>query len=155
MIPADDFALFDLPRRFDLDVEDLRRRYMEKARACHPDLAIGDADATRRATAESARLNRAYHTLADPQTRAEYLLSLAGESSPAAVSEEFLETILNLREQLAAGDAAAVRLRTEELQRTRLQKLTEAFAAERPDYPALATIVAQLRYLRRVLEQVE
>ena len=64
---ADHFALLGLPRRLDLDLADLERRYHDAARLVHPDRhhAASPADQARSVTA-SAALNRAYRTLRDP-----------------------------------------------------------------------------------------
>src|SRR5678815_4885906 len=75
----DDFALFDLPRRFALDAEDLAARRRAVQAEVHPDrFAAGGAAAQRAAMQWAVRVNEAYERLADPLKRAAYLCELGG-----------------------------------------------------------------------------
>lgn len=113
---ADFFDLFSLPAHFDIDAAQLRRRFLELSRRCHPDaVAMEDAAAQAAALATSARVNEAYETLCDPVRRAEYLLRRAGGKSAAddkRVPPELLSQTLMLREEIeqarAAGDQATL-----------------------------------------------
>jgi molecular chaperone HscB len=102
------FERLGLPRGFALDAAALERNYLERSRVVHPD-HTGNDPASLEA---SAALNEAYVVLRDPFRRAEYLLTLAGGPSPAAVSQpppEFLEEMLELRmaiEETKADPAA-------------------------------------------------
>lgn len=108
---ADYFTLLGLPRRYDLDTTELRRRYLHLARELHPDRF----DSARGADAGlsvrlSARLNRAHEVLADPVQRAEYMLEMAGGPSAAAdksVPPDVLAEALELREQIEEARAGA------------------------------------------------
>jgi len=112
----DYFELFGIPRSYDLDVADLRRRYLALSRSVHPDLVANPSEETRRRSLQlSSGLNRAFDTLADPVLRAEYLLSLAGGPDPAedkSVPPELLDEVLTLRERIdeavQSGDEAAL-----------------------------------------------
>jgi molecular chaperone HscB len=76
---ADHFRVFGLPRKFDLDVADLERRYKEMTKVLHPDrFARADGRARRASLERSVQLNLAWRTLSQPVARAEYLLSLQG-----------------------------------------------------------------------------
>ena len=80
---ADHFAVLGLPRRFDLTEADINAAYRQMARNTHPDrFGSASADTIARATQLSAAVNDAHRTLADPVTRASYVLTLAG--GPAA-----------------------------------------------------------------------
>lgn len=113
---ADYFELLGVPRRYDVELDDLRRRYLAVAREVHPDRAQAHgASAATLSLQLSARLNRAYAVLSDPLLRAEYLLESSGGRSAAedrAVPAEVLAQTLLLREELeeaqAAEDAAAI-----------------------------------------------
>ena len=98
------FERLGLPLDFALDVAALERHYLERSRAVHPDHTGNDPGALE----ASAALNEAYAILRDPFRRAEYLLTLAGGPSPAAVSQpppEFLEEMLDLRMRIEDAKA--------------------------------------------------
>lgn len=85
----DYFALLEQPRRPQVDLDKLKAKYHELARAAHPDQA--------RAEGDSAALNEAYRVLRDPKLRLRHLLELEGlqletGSVPQDLSDVFLET---------------------------------------------------------------
>lgn len=110
------FELLGLPPSFELDADDLRRRFIQISRKVHPDrLSVADSTAQTAGLRVSAQLNAAYEILADPLRRAEYLLELSGGSSSAAdksVPQDVLMKSLTQREELedarAAGDESVV-----------------------------------------------
>ena len=84
---GDYFQFLGLPRRLQLDADDLERRFRELSRQFHPDYFYNATAAERRASLErSSYLNDAYRALKNPVTRLEYLLSVEGV--PAAGSAE-------------------------------------------------------------------
>ncbi len=111
---ADDFALFDLPRRFALDVADLDQRRRALQAEAHPDRhAAGGAAAQRLAMQLSARINDAYARLRHPVRRATVLCELAGvpvaPEDNTAMPLDFLEQQMSWREALDdAHDEAAL-----------------------------------------------
>ncbi|MES2221099.1 MAG: Fe-S protein assembly co-chaperone HscB [Acidobacteriota bacterium] len=77
--PADYFAFFGLPRRFQLDTAALEKQFYQLSRKFHPDLyARASADEQRWSLEKSSLLNDAWRTLRDPLARTEYMLGLAG-----------------------------------------------------------------------------
>lgn len=104
------FEVFGLPVTYELDAAELRRQYLALSRGVHPDAQSERSDLVRQqALALSAELNRAYDTLRDPITRAEYLLALAGGPSAAddkSVPPRLLGEVMTLREEIetAAGE---------------------------------------------------
>ena len=77
--PADYFTFFGLPRKLNLDVEQLERSFYELSRRLHPDLyAQADQREQSWSLEKSSQLNNAYRTLKDPVQRTEYLLRLEG-----------------------------------------------------------------------------
>jgi len=74
---SDYFEVFGLPRKLQVDLEALQRRFYELSRRHHPDFHQG---AGSRAQAEaleaSALVNRAYRALRDPVARVQYLIAL-------------------------------------------------------------------------------
>lgn len=113
-IDADDFALFGLPRRFELDrhlIDDRGRALQSRV---HPDrFAAQGASAQRVAMQWSVRVNEAWQRLKDPLRRAAALCELAGvpvaAEGRASMSHDFLSQQMVWREALEeAGDLAAV-----------------------------------------------
>ncbi len=106
-LPADTFDCFELfgvEPGFDIDLDQLHRKYLQLSRLIHPDLA-GQADETdrRRSLMLSARFNQAYEVLRDPVSRADYLLRLAGGANcceDKSVPQDLLGRVLTLREQI-------------------------------------------------------
>jgi molecular chaperone HscB len=177
---VDLFALFDLPRRFALDVGDLERRYLERARSVHPDRLIASGpEAQARGAAAAIDLNTGYRVLRSPARRAEHLLALEGQAigDQDPVDGALLAEMLELREELevarSSGDQpglarleAAMRVREQrELERAaralgRLETLAAAATAgPAGSRPARAEALAEakaaciaLRYVHRYLE---
>lgn len=110
------FELFGTEPTYDIDAGALHRKYLSLSRSIHPDMAGRASETQRRqALALSSGLNRAYDTLREPVSRAEYLLSLAGGPSAAndkTVSPQLLGEVMMLREEMEeageAGDTAAL-----------------------------------------------
>jgi molecular chaperone HscB len=119
------FACFDLPISFSLNETDLHKAYLTQIRACHPDaLQTGDdeqADASRRI----AEINVAYMTLKDPLRRAEHLADVLGVPAASVSREmpaEFLNEVLELREEIAELDSPESPQGQNLLQRLRSQR---------------------------------
>ena len=85
---GDYFAFLGVPRKLNLDVQDLEQRFRALSRQFHPDYFYNASPAERRASLErSSYLNDAYRTLRDPIKRLEYLLTIergSGEPREAA-----------------------------------------------------------------------
>src|SRR5256712_1801202 len=123
----DYFAVFGLPRKLQVDLDALQRRFYELSRRYHPDFhQEADAAAQSQALESSALVNRAYRALRDPLARVEYLIALeegrevreetsARPKAPMDLLEEMLEVQETLEEAKAAGvtDETAGRLRAE------------------------------------------
>jgi molecular chaperone HscB len=167
---ADLFAALGLTRGYDLDPEDLERRYRERSRQLHPDRFARAPLRERRISLERAtRLNDAYRTLKDARKRAGYLLKLLGKD-PAAEARthhdpEFLEEQLELREMLALarekGDQRALALIATGA-RDRLvaidEEVARLFAEADPGEEALNAIVTALarsRYFENVVAEAD
>ncbi len=117
----DYFAFLGLPRRLDIDMALLERRFRELSRQYHPDYFYNAPVKERIAALErSSHLNDAYRTLRNPVSRIEYLLGLEGLplTAPGAgspkVPPSLLEEVFALNEELdeirelreTGGDAA-------------------------------------------------
>ena len=82
--PTDYFQLLGIERRFDLDADTLRQKFLALNRHAHPDFHTGDTPEVRELSLNVASaVNDAYRTLQDPISRAEYLLEVLGGPSSA------------------------------------------------------------------------
>jgi molecular chaperone HscB len=176
---ADYFRVFSLPRRFDVDVVDLERRYKEMTKLLHPDrFARADGRARRASLERSVQLNLAWRILSQPVSRAEYLLSLegvevgepagsksSGEADSRAtqpVDTALLVEVMELREGLAEararGDGAKVASLVAGVQARHDKEMAEVaadFSAARPNLGVIAARLVAARYYRRFLEEAQ
>lgn len=163
------FALFGLRPRFDLDPVVLRERYLRLTREIHPDRAAGNAsvDLLDRERL-SARVNEAYRLLLAPISRAEYLLELSGGASSAQdkrVSPDLLTSTLAIREEIdearADGNAALLGalLRKVSMDRDAVTRAIAEIAKQLPGDAALRSELRlklnSVRYFDRMIEQFE
>ena len=124
----DYFSFFGLPRRLNLDPDDLERRFRDLSRKFHPDYYYNAPPAERLASLErSSYLNDAYRALKNPVRRAEHLLAIEGLPAPrseegsARVPPALLEEVFALNEELeeirelreSGADPSALRARLE------------------------------------------
>ncbi|KAJ3046645.1 hypothetical protein HK102_013113, partial [Quaeritorhiza haematococci] len=93
---------------FDVDVGDLKRRFLRLQQAVHPDGFAAKGEKERRIADDvSAFINRAYNTLRDPMSRALYMLGLNGITIDESESlqtrsdlSDLLMHVLDVRERL-------------------------------------------------------
>src|SRR5215470_10523448 len=104
---GDYFSFLGLPRKLNLNLNDLEQRFRGLSRQFHPDYFFNASPAERRASLErSSYLNDAYRTLKNPVTRLEYLLQLVGfaarspEEASKQVPPDLLEEVFALNEEL-------------------------------------------------------
>jgi molecular chaperone HscB len=104
---GDFFAYLGLPRRLNLDAQDLERRFRDLSRKFHPDYFYNAPAAERLASLErSSYLNDAFRTLRNPVSRIEHLLAIEGlapaksDGGNATVPPGLLEEVFELNEQL-------------------------------------------------------
>lgn len=104
-LAANDFALFQLPQQFALDLLSLDQSWKALQRHAHPDMhAQADASAQRLSMQWSVRINEAYQRLKNPTKRAAYLCELHGVPIDAetntAMPADFLRQQIKWREAL-------------------------------------------------------
>ena len=104
---GDYFSYLGVPRKLNLDIADLERKFRSLSRHFHPDYFYNATPAERRASLErSSYLNDAYRTLRQPIARIGYLLELEGlgTTTPGHASKEvppaLLEEVFALNEEL-------------------------------------------------------
>jgi molecular chaperone HscB len=108
---SDYFAVFNLPRKLNIDVMALEKQFYKLSRKLHPDLhAQASAEEQAGILAQSSQLNDAYRTLKKPVSRVEYLLELLGvrisennaskKTDVPRVPADLLEEVFELNMQL-------------------------------------------------------
>ncbi|WP_374335178.1 Fe-S protein assembly co-chaperone HscB [Methyloversatilis sp.] len=161
----DHFALFGLPRRFEIDDRALESRYHELQSAAHPDRHAHRPEQERRMSMQWAtRINEGYRLLRAPLTRARYLLELEGMDVAAenntAMPADFLMQQMEWREALdearnardpEALDALAAKLRA--ARREAEARLAKELDVER-DAVAAAATVRRMMFIARLGEDV-
>jgi molecular chaperone HscB len=159
------FELFQLPVKFDIDMNALDSAYREVQGRVHPDRFVNATDAEKRVAMQWAtRANEAYQTLRHPQKRAQYLCELNGvdlqTESNTAMPADFLMEQMELREALdeardakdpAALDELDARVRGE--RKARLGQVGKLLDAG--DYHGAAQGVRALMFLDRFNDDVQ
>ena len=107
-----DFALFGLPERFEIDRKDLDERWRRLQASAHPDRFAAEGAAAQRVAMQwSVRINEAYRRLREPLARAAYLCELRGAPiaahSNTAMPGDFLMQQVAWREALDEADSDA------------------------------------------------
>ena len=104
---GDYFSFLGVPRRLNLDPQQLERNFRELSRKFHPDYYYNATPQERLASLErSSYLNDAYRALKSPVTRIEHLLAIEGlapaksENGSAKVPPALLEEVFALNEEL-------------------------------------------------------
>jgi molecular chaperone HscB len=131
---GDYFAFLDIPRKLNLDVADLERRFRALSRQFHPDYFYNATPAERRASLErSSYLNDAYRTLRDPISRVEYLLGLEGFAprDGAQMPARLLEEVFALNEELDEIRALRAAGAPADVWKTRLERAEQPIEAKR------------------------
>jgi molecular chaperone HscB len=169
----DPFATLGLPRRYEIDLDQLESHYRELQRALHPDRHAGASASQRRMSMlKAVEVNDAYRALKDELRRAEALLALYdGARAPGRPEPEedpdFLIEMLELREALAEAMESNHAARVQELHakvdrmRADAQRaLGQAFAAlaamptPASELEPVRRLIGRLKYYRRFLDEV-
>jgi molecular chaperone HscB len=141
---GDYFAFMGVPRRLNLDLADLERRFRMLSRQFHPDYFYNASPAERVASLErSSYLNDAYRTLKQPMSRTAYLLELEGVWTSADrgdgnaskhVPPALLEEVFALNEELDEVRTLRERGAPADRWRTRLQRAAKPIEAKRAEH---------------------
>ncbi len=110
----DYFELFGLPAQFDVDVDDLSMRFRKLQMRFHPDKFVSAGAVEQRVAAQvSADINAGYRVLANPVSRARFMLERMGMNvekvERQSMDGDFLLRQMELREavaQLSSSDDA-------------------------------------------------
>jgi molecular chaperone HscB len=162
-LQSNDFEIFGLDPRFELDRAALDARWKALQREAHPDrFATADAQAQRQAMQWSVRINEAYQRLKDPLKRAAYLCELHGAPIQAedntAMPASFLMQQMQWREDLDEAtrleDLERMADEVSTARRAMLQDL-QTTADVHHDWSALAQQVRALMFVERFASDVE
>ncbi len=164
-LQQDFYALFSLPRSFQLDSAALDSRYRELQNQVHPDKFAHLSDTERRLSVQWAtRVNEAYQTLRSPLARGRYLLSLHGvdtqEETNTAMPVDFLMQQMELREALEEARQSKEMAALDELE-ARVKQMIGALQQqlalaldEQRDDAAAAGIVRKLKFMEKIAEEI-
>ena len=158
------FALFQLPQRFAIDLTALEKAYHGVQSQAHPDKFVHATGAEKRVAMQWAtRANEAYQTLKNPLKRASYLCELHGvdlqTESNTAMPGAFLMQQMEWREALddakfgkhmAALEALETALRA--ARKETVERIESLLDAE--DFAAAAKLVRQLMFLEKFGEEI-
>lgn len=150
------FELFDVQPKLELDLVQLKQKFLELQQQYHPDNNLDDAEAL----AKSSEINQAYDTLRHVDSCAAYLLKLNHQDGGLEQSIhdfEFLQSALELREQLDEAQ------NVEQLQQLKSEisqwvyGLTREFNIDfaEQDWNEARDTTRKLRFFRNVLSDIE
>ena len=99
------FELFGLTQAFEIDLEDLQKRWKTRAAQVHPDRYVSGSAAEKRIAMQwSAEINEGYRILKDPVSRARYICEINGhpvsDRPGGKLDAAFLEQQMQWREAL-------------------------------------------------------
>lgn len=166
----DPFEILGVPRRFAIDPAVLEQRFVALSSEHHPD-RHSDPMAQADAAEKSAEVGWAYQTLADPESRANALLTLRGgpaKTDDQSLPPELLMEVMEVREAMESAlheedEAELARLRVWAVSQrderlARIGTMLDAGDADAPLDEASAQSVRvelnALRYAQRMLEQM-
>ncbi len=162
-LDSDDFELFGLPRRFELDPLALDARWRDLQAEVHPDRFVSEGSASQRLAMQWAvRVNEAYRRLEDPLLRAQTLCRLGGVEVNVDINSAlptcFLVEQMEWREALdEARSVDAVRVieaTVEQRRRTDLNQLADAIDV-RSDLKDAARLVIGLMFVERFASDID
>ena len=133
----DYFEVFELPRKLQVDLAALQRRFYELSRRHHPDFhRMAGEDAQAAVLERSAAINRAYRALRDPLARLEYLIALEegretkeGAGVKPKPPTDLLEEMLEVQEALEGAKTSGLDAQARERLAHERQGLMERRAA--------------------------
>lgn len=157
----DFFQLLDCERSFNIDVQDLQRKYRNLQRLLHPDYFSQKSQRERDISEkQSSLVNKAYNTLLSPLSRGKYLLNLLGltmtEGTGGGEDSTFLFEILEISEKLDTSTDAEVEEIGTFIQE-KCQSLTENVrgAFEKGDLESAKMLLTKMKYYSNILDQVK
>lgn len=97
----DYFEFYGLQPSFDLDVKDLKKRFIQKSRTLHPDFFMDESpEEIEHKTLLSSTNNKAYNTLKDTYARYKYLVDHYLLEKNNKLDPQFLMHMMDLNEEV-------------------------------------------------------
>lgn len=160
------FELFELPVSYEVDLNQVQKKYMDLQKLVHPDNFANASDAEKRLSMQQTSwINEAQTTLKDPVLRASYLLKLKGTDinleNETTMDAAFLMQQLEMRERLehikkeedplAALDTMAKKLKvaTQDM----MAAFSEAYEAERID--DAREWIRKLQFMQKAKKEID
>lgn len=150
------FEQFSLPEKFDIDLGELEKKYLELQNQFHPDNAgLDDVE-------KSISINEAYKTLSDDFNRACYLLSLKNidiQNDEKAIKPDFvtLEMILELQEKISEisdlKEIETLRTNLDSEVKILIEEAMKIFAENKIEQSA--QILVKAKYLKKSLQDLK
>lgn len=95
------FELFNLPEKFQIDIEKLKENYRSIQKEIHPDrFATSSENEKMQSMIKTTQINDAYQTLKSPIKRAKYILSLHKFNEKVTLPPDFLMQQMEWEEHL-------------------------------------------------------
>jgi len=160
------FELFELPVSYEVDLNQVQKKYMDLQKQVHPDKFANASDAEKRLSMQQTSwINEAQTTLKDPVLRATYLLKLKGTDinleNETTMDAAFLMQQLEMRERLEhikkeddpldALDAMAKELKisTQDM----MAAFSEAYEADRID--DAREWIRKLQFMQKAKKEID
>lgn len=150
------FELFHIPVDLDIDLTQLKQKFLALQQQYHPDKASNKEQAL----IQSSEINHAYKTLSSIDSRAAYLLALHHQDQELEQSIhdlDFLDAALEIREQLDdASSQEQLSLLKKQLQKdiTTLSQTFKSDYAQQNWHDAQDT-VRKLKFYQRVINDID
>lgn len=97
----DYFEFYGLHPSFDLDIKELKKRYIQKSRELHPDFYMDESpEQIEQKTLLSSTNNKAYHILKDTFTRYKYIVENYLIKKSQKLDSKFLMQMMELNEEV-------------------------------------------------------
>ncbi|KAL3839394.1 hypothetical protein ACJIZ3_023985 [Penstemon smallii] len=156
----DYFRIFGLERKYNIEGGELEGKYKDWQKKLHPDLVHSKSQREREYAAEqSARVIDAYRTLADPLSRAIYIVNLEGvvvDEEERITDPELLAEIMELREAVDEAEGAQslnqIQAQLQEKLKYWSKSFEDAFLSK--NYEDALASIRRMTYYRRANEEI-
>ncbi|PSS01637.1 Iron-sulfur cluster co-chaperone protein [Actinidia chinensis var. chinensis] len=154
------FQIFGLEKKYEIEVKNLEGKYKNWQKKLHPDLVHSKSEKEKEYAAEqSARVIDAYRTLANPLSRAIYVLKLEGEDidEEKTISEpDLLTEIMEIREAVeeAADSQALSQIQAQVQDKLKHWSGSFATAFQSRNFEEARTSIQKMTYYKRVNEEI-
>ncbi|KAI9293943.1 Co-chaperone Hsc20 [Neoconidiobolus thromboides FSU 785] len=155
------FKLLESPQKFNINLNDLKKKYYKIQNAYHPDKLISMDDKLKAIFENSSMvINQAYDNLKEPLKRAEYMLRLQGKElkeEESIENQQILFNIMELNERLEdsqdKNETETIVLEVKEHLKDLETKLNIAF--DNNDIKAAYDLVLEYRYYFKCLKRAK